>query len=170
MIQNDHGEKPKRLSPTGETLQALYLKSGNQCAFPGCEQVMQINETRSGQVCHIEDALPGGRWNSARTNEENRREANLILLCYQHHKITDDVDSYPTEELIRMKRMHEHRISKGISPTVLSIGGDGEVNMYGAVITGGAQVIIEGSGDKRIVNLDVDGGKNGHLSKDDFVP
>ena len=29
-------EKVKKLKPTVEVLRELYLKSGNQCAFPGC--------------------------------------------------------------------------------------------------------------------------------------
>ena len=33
-------EKAKRLKPTVEVLRELYLKSGNQCAFPGCYNAM----------------------------------------------------------------------------------------------------------------------------------
>ena len=33
-------ENAKRLKPTVEVLRELYLKSGNQCAFPGCYNAM----------------------------------------------------------------------------------------------------------------------------------
>ena len=54
-------EAPKRLAPTSEVARELYLKSGNQCAFPGCEKVMINSEgTFIGQICHIEAAMPDG--------------------------------------------------------------------------------------------------------------
>ncbi len=170
MQLNNHKEKPKRLDPTTDTLKSLYLKSGNQCAFPCCQKVMMIGDTRFGQVCHIEDALPGGRWNPTRSNEDNRREDNLMLFCYEHHKITDNVVNYPSEDLKEMKRIHEHRITKGITPTVVEISGDGDVTMYRANISGGAQFKTAGAGKKRIVNLNVEGGKNSHLTEEDFLP
>lgn len=41
MIRGDKmDEKAKRLKPTVEVLRELYLKSGNQCAFPGCYNAM----------------------------------------------------------------------------------------------------------------------------------
>lgn len=70
-----------------------------------------VGDQLIGQVCHIEDAMPGGRWNPDRTNEDNRREANLMLMCYEHHVTTDDVDKYPTEKLVEMKRTHEQSIA-----------------------------------------------------------
>lgn len=107
---NDHGEVPTRLNPTQATLSELYLKSGNQCAFPNCFETM-FDGQLIGQVCHIEDAMPGGRWNAARTNEENRREGNLMLMCYKHHVKTNDVNAFRTSELLRMKRDHETAIA-----------------------------------------------------------
>ena len=76
-----------RLTPKTNTLKALFAKSGNQCAFPGCDHPM-INKKNQfiGQVCHIESALPGGERFNKESNDEFRRcYENLILLCYPHH-------------------------------------------------------------------------------------
>lgn len=109
-------EEVKRLSPKKEVLRELYMKSGNECAFPGCHNVL-INENGIfvGEVCHIEAALPGGeRFNPYMTNEERRSYDNLILMCPQHHIITNDVQEYTVEILKQMKRTHEARYSGGI--------------------------------------------------------
>lgn len=73
-------EKAKRLKPTVEVLRELYLKSGNQCAFPGCYYAMvDDNGNFIGQICHIEAAEAGGeRFNPNMTNEERRSFDNLI--------------------------------------------------------------------------------------------
>lgn len=90
-------EKAKRLEPTIEVKGELYLRSGNQCAFPGCCNTM-INEQGQfiGQICHIEAAEEGGeRFNPNMTNEERRSADNLMLMCYAHHVVTDDFVKYP---------------------------------------------------------------------------
>ena len=47
-----------------------------------------------GQVCHIEAAEKGGeRFNEKQTNEERRNFANLMLMCYDHHRVTNDVEN-----------------------------------------------------------------------------
>ncbi|WP_415282467.1 HNH endonuclease [Candidatus Nitrososphaera sp. FF02] len=44
-----------------------------------------------GEICHIEAAESGGpRYNSKQTDEDRRHYDNLILLCRNHHKATDD--------------------------------------------------------------------------------
>ncbi|WP_225414641.1 hypothetical protein [Stigmatella hybrida] len=106
-------EKPKRLAPTGDTLRELYLKSGNLCAYPGCtEMMMNLEGVFIGQVCHIEAAEEGGqRFNPAMTNEERRAASNLMLMCYPHHKVTDNVAKYPVETLRSYKADHERRFA-----------------------------------------------------------
>ena len=94
-------ETPKRLRPTSETLRELFLKSGNLCAFPNCTALMMNEEGHFiGQVCHIEAAEKGGpRFNSKMTNEQRRAAQNLMLMCYEHHKVTDDAKKYPVDKL-----------------------------------------------------------------------
>ncbi|MEB9694857.1 hypothetical protein [Bacillus thuringiensis] len=102
-------EIPKRLDPKKDTLRELYLKSGNRCAFPGCEKTI-LNDKGNvvGQICHIEAALPGGeRFNPNQTNEERRQASNLLLLCYEHHIETNDVKEYTVKRLKKMKKNHE---------------------------------------------------------------
>lgn len=106
-------EEVKRLAPKQDVLRELYIKSGNECAFPECHNVLvDENGTFVGEVCHIEAALPGGeRFNPDMTNEERRSYDNLMLMCHQHHVVTDDVNEYPVEKLKQMKRTHEAKYS-----------------------------------------------------------
>lgn len=106
-------EKVKRLTPTKEVLRELFLKSGNQCAFPGCCNVM-MDEMGNfiGQICHIEAAEEGGeRFNPNMTNEERRSFDNLMLMCYEHHIVTNNVIEYPVPRLKKMKKDHEDKFS-----------------------------------------------------------
>lgn len=106
-------EEPKRLAPTPDVLRELFLKSGNLCAFPDCDRLM-MNATGIfiGQICHIEAAEQGGqRFNPRMTNEQRRAYGNLMLMCYEHHKETDDTEKFPVARLQRIKRDHEARFS-----------------------------------------------------------
>lgn len=106
-------EQPKRLSPSKGTLNLLFARSGNCCAFPGCTHALIDEEDQFiAQVCHIEAALPGGeRYNELSDNESRRKPENLLLLCYQHHIKTNNVERYPVEALRRMKSEHEARFA-----------------------------------------------------------
>ncbi len=98
-----------RLALKLDVLRALFARSGNQCAFEGCSQVL-INHKNQfvGQICHIEAANKGGeRFNSESTDEERRSYNNLILLCYPHHIETNDVDEFTVEKLKLIKQKHE---------------------------------------------------------------
>lgn len=106
-------EKPKRLTPRPETLRELFLKSGNLCAFPNCTSLMMnVDGVFIGQVCHIQAAEEGGeRFNPDMTNEQRRAAANLMLMCYEHHQVTNDEKKYPVSKLEKIKRDHERRFS-----------------------------------------------------------
>ncbi|MCR9189760.1 MAG: hypothetical protein NXH96_13305 [Alteromonadaceae bacterium] len=103
-----------RLSPKLETLRALFARSGNQCAFPGCTHPLVNGDNLFiAQVCHIEAASSGGeRFNPESDDEYRRSYENLILLCHPHHIETDDVDRYPVEKLKEMKLNHEQLFEK----------------------------------------------------------
>jgi len=106
-------EVAKRLQPKGDVLRELFLKSGNLCAFPGCNHlIMDPQGAFVGEICHIEAAEPGGeRFNSGQTNEERRGLQNLILLCHRHHVITGDVSKYPVARMQQMKSNHEDKVN-----------------------------------------------------------
>ena len=45
------------------------------------------------------------------TNEERRAAPNLMLMCYAHHQVTNDVKKYTVKKMQKMKREHERRFS-----------------------------------------------------------
>jgi hypothetical protein len=98
-----------RLAPKLEVVRALFARSGNQCAFPGCTQpLVSDNNKFIGQICHIEAAMPKGeRYNESQSDEDRRAYENLILFCYPHHIETDDVDEYTVDILTKIKLEHE---------------------------------------------------------------
>ncbi|MBX7135802.1 MAG: hypothetical protein K1X67_24305 [Fimbriimonadaceae bacterium] len=116
-------EVPKRLAPTRDTLRELYLKSGNRCAFPGCKKsLFNIKGVFVGQICHIEAAEPGGeRFNKKQTNEQRRAPANLVLMCYDHHVETDDVDKFPVSAMVRIKTDHEKKFSDVVGTMLMTV-------------------------------------------------
>lgn len=98
-----------RKEPLKDTLRALFARSGNQCAFPGCTHVLiSTNNKFIAQLCHIEAANPSGeRYNPIQTDEDRRAYENLMLMCYPHHVETNDEDVYTVEVLKDMKDSHE---------------------------------------------------------------
>lgn len=94
------------------TVKKLFGLSGNQCAFPDCNLELIISEeTIIADMCHIE----GVREKSARYNPNSDSSKlydydNFILLCKNHHKIIDDVETKYTVEVL--KKMKEDHIQK----------------------------------------------------------
>jgi hypothetical protein len=129
--------KAKRKSPDKDALRELYLKSGNQCAFPGCTRVVLNNDgVFAGQICHSEAAEEGGeRFNLAMTDEERAAVSNLMLMCYEHHVITNDVDKYPVSVLKAMKAEHETRFG---DPAQAILDGEADERSTGVVQVGTA--------------------------------
>jgi tetratricopeptide (TPR) repeat protein len=99
----------KRFAPTSETIKKLLMRSGNECAFPGCTEVL-FNDLDKliAECCHIEAALPGGeRFNPNQTDNDRRSITNLLFLCHNHHIVTNDVSKYTVAILKKIKRDHE---------------------------------------------------------------
>ena len=107
-------EIPKRLTPKTSTIRLLLAKSGNQCAFENCTEVIfNDNGELVGECCHIEAALPEGeRFNHSQTNEERRLFENLIFLCHKHHIETNDTDTFTTARLKAIKQTHHSKFSE----------------------------------------------------------
>ncbi|UQB67590.1 ABC-three component system protein [Epilithonimonas zeae] len=92
------------------TIKRLYAMSGNHCAFPDCTQTFLNvdDETNVSNICHIEAAEQGGQRYNPNSDDEYRKSfENLILLCPNHHKVTDNITVYTVEALKEMKRLHE---------------------------------------------------------------
>jgi len=102
-----------RLKIKTATLKALFLASGNRCAFPSCKRALRNQRGKLViEICHIEAANEDGpRFNSEQSDEERRHYDNLILLCPTHHEETHDEGAYSADDLREMKRDHESRIA-----------------------------------------------------------
>ncbi len=98
-----------RKQPTAETYKLLFIRSGNQCAFPECDHpIFDDDDEYVAELCHINSANEGGqRFDSSQTDEDRRSFDNLMFMCHRHHKKTDNVEKYPTEKLQSMKQAHE---------------------------------------------------------------
>jgi len=103
-----------RLSITNQTLKILFAHSGNQCAFPDCSsKLFDEDDNFIGQICHIEAAERGGeRFNPIQSDEDRRSYENLLVLCYEHHIKTNDVERYPVEKMKSIKENHEKRFKQ----------------------------------------------------------
>ena len=94
---------------------AILTASGNQCLFPGCEQIMLDRETATivGEAAHICGENPGSaRYNPSQDPGERQSFWNGIALCGPHHKIVDDNEDHFTVELLQdWKVVHEQRFA-----------------------------------------------------------
>ena len=100
-----------------KTWKALLAKSGNQCAFPGCNcEIVDKENIMIGQAAHIEaDEKGGPRYNPNQTDEERNGYDNLIYLCPTHHTIVDKKEKeYTVEILKKMKAEHEYKFRNDI--------------------------------------------------------
>lgn len=110
--------------PTKKTLKQLFARSGNVCAFPGCQSpIIESTNVVTGEICHIEAKNCGGpRFNSSQTIKDRESFENLILLCRRHHKIIDtQVEIYKTEDLKEIKRIHESNLGRKVMSSDLNI-------------------------------------------------
>lgn len=97
----------------------LLAKSGNLCAFPGCDKSLTLDCSESGdsvvsgQICHIcARGRQGPRGRGGLSDAEVNQEGNLLLLCRDHHLTIDAFHRVYTVEALRaMKARHEKAIA-----------------------------------------------------------
>lgn len=108
-----------RLQPTSTVVKRLFALSGNQCAYPSCdEKIVDEYGTVIGEICHIEGAEKGGeRFNKFSDDEYRRSFDNLILMCSNHHKKTNNVDIYKVEKLKKIKKEHQQKYNTDYETT-----------------------------------------------------
>ena len=82
-----------RLALKTSVIKRLFAVSKNECAFPDCkEKIIDEYGTVIGEICHIEGAEYGGeRYNEFSDDEYRRSFENLILMCSNHHKKTNNI-------------------------------------------------------------------------------
>lgn len=114
-------DKVIRKSPNVETLKLLYVRSGNECAFPKCNHPLFNDKgLYIAELCHISAARRGGeRFDENQSNEDRSSPENLLFMCHRHHKETDDVKEFSVDVLKKMKDDHESSFTeKGKSASI----------------------------------------------------
>ena len=92
---------------------ALIALSRGSCAWPGCGEpiVRQVEREYvvSAQIAHICGLEPGSaRYDPDMSDEDRNAIANLIFLCFPHHRTVDKhADKYPREVLRTWKAQGE---------------------------------------------------------------
>ena len=161
-------------TPTPSTVKGLY-GSSRFCAFPGCSEphfVVDPNTNKkiaNTEVCHICARREGGpRWDRDQTEEENRSDGNLILLCRKHHAFVDDpanVDHYTPEMLRAWKTEQEKQGSTTLTAEEVDAIKRGSVTIFANEINLGGQGGMApgaGGGGGGAVGSNSRGGAGGH--------
>jgi hypothetical protein len=110
-------------------LEILWGLAAARCAFPGCRRELVKDETARdpkkviGNVCHIVAHSAGGpRADATVTEEERRRESNLILLCATHHDVVDaQPNTFTVDDLRCWKREHIEWVHRRLVSASVSI-------------------------------------------------
>lgn len=91
------------------TIKRLFALSGNQCAFHTDSFECKERFVRDGrtdlmaQICHIEDAKVGGRYNPNMSNNQYADFYNLILLCPNHHHLKKNQNLKKSQFLLKIQ-------------------------------------------------------------------
>lgn len=123
-----------------KTRAVIWARGAGRCQYPGCNQpligdlISGNDDANFGLIAHIVAEQPGGpRGDPIRSPVLADDPANLMLMCYQHHKLidVDDRDRHDEQRLLGMKAAHEERIRivTNIAPDLAS-----QVLRYGARI------------------------------------
>lgn len=122
--------KPPVRNYSQRTLKILFAFCGNRCAFPSCNHPIIENATEFspdlvvGQISHIfAHSDKGPRGKPGMTEQERREADNLILLCAHHHVIVDGQhETYSAALLSDWKRGHERRYRDSLSARLNDLG------------------------------------------------
>jgi len=125
----------KRLSIKESEIKILFAKSGNQCAFPDCNESIIRNEDQDkpiGEMAHIIAYNDNGpRSDPLLSDEERNSASNLILLCPTHHSIVDKFEfQYNVNVLREMKASHEKKYSSPINSSITITSSSNKEKLY----------------------------------------
>ncbi len=106
----------KKINATVAT--TLWIRAGGRCQFPGCNKILYQNDKtlqylNQANLAHIKAYNKANRWDENMPEEEKNNIENLMLLCYDDHKVIDDKGNevlYDVETLSAFKKDHEDRI------------------------------------------------------------
>lgn len=100
------------MSVSQQDIKMLWGRAAGRCSNPDCGKELYLEDVVVGQMAHIIAQSPGGPRGSLPV-AENEKDSyyNLVLLCYDCHKLVDDrPEKYPPETLIDMKNSHERQV------------------------------------------------------------
>ncbi|SKD01830.1 hypothetical protein SAMN05660461_2316 [Chitinophaga ginsengisegetis] len=115
----------KRKGIKVDVMRQLLVRTGNQCAFPDCTEILFTDDNvYVGNYCHINAVNElGKRYDSSLSEDYINSTENILVLCTKHHKIIDTSDQqYTVTRLKDIKREHEQKFSESaiaISDTLL---------------------------------------------------
>jgi len=95
---------------TRRTIEALFARSGNKCAFPNCKNVLVTEDDLFvGQICHIVGiSEQSPRFEGIFEKSQLNSASNLMLLCYEHHRTVDVLlEKFTAPALRQIKSEHE---------------------------------------------------------------
>jgi len=101
----------------------LAFRSGNRCAFPGCNRTLVVdskisgNLATTGESAHIAGEREGAaRYDPNMTDEERNHYNNLIYMCGDHHTEIDELENdFPIPVLLKMKKSHESKVREAVN-------------------------------------------------------
>lgn len=106
--------------PTKVKLQ-LVARAAGRCEFPGCNKILfeelltrqRGNFSNFAHIIPFEENGPRGAETLCERPSDIHCPDNLMLLCWEHHRLVDNMPvspQYAASKLRRMKKEHEDRI------------------------------------------------------------
>jgi hypothetical protein len=106
----------------------LAMRSGKLCALPECRNNLTCDGTQGptvviGEAAHIYGEKEGSaRYKNEMTDDSRNHYDNLMYLCPTcHTKIDKQIDDYPAEKLIKIKKSHEAWVSERLDESMSEV-------------------------------------------------
>ena len=118
------------MSVTYPTKLVLAFRSGDRCAFPGCNRALTVDGGPQsepaviGQAAHIAGEKPGAaRYDENMSDLQRNHCDNLIYLCCDHHtQIDKQEDDFSVADLLATKAEHERRLREATNDAFAEVG------------------------------------------------
>lgn len=122
----------RRLAVPQSEQRKLFQRSGNTCAYPGCNIRLTSAATEDnplvavGEIAHIVAYEPDGpRGDPALAPRDRNRYENLLLMCNTHHELIDaQPATYTVEWLLEIKYEHERWVEQQLDSKDIASGQD----------------------------------------------